>query len=52
MKKNPFLIDKKIIISDSQTIGIKGGVHIDNPLDLSIGCNAAASDSSMQDIYG
>ena len=25
MKKNPFLIDKKIIVTDNQTTAIKGG---------------------------
>lgn len=47
MKKSPFLIDKKIIISDNQTIGIKGGANDDNPIDLSIGCNASSMDTNQ-----
>lgn len=49
MKKNLFIIDKKIIINDDQKIAIKGGTNNTNLLDLSIGCDNAVSDSSMMD---
>ena len=41
MKKNPFLIDKKIIVTDNQTTAIKGGKGNSGDTTISVVVSAA-----------